>query len=486
MFSVVRILLIGGLVGKFLGVVRELFSAWAFGVGVVSNSFRLSQAAFLIPLHGFLSDAVNSGFSPVYSRLRVEDPLSATRLFLAVHWAMVALSLVVAVFIYLFAPSWVSFLAPGFDEEAMSLSVDMVRVLVFAMPAYGAVAVCGAAELCSGSGRIASMRASVQSVGLIIGTLAAWSFSAPVFIAVGFLLSYIFLAVFGWFVLHKDGVRLVPIRGDLSNGMHNFFLVLGSVRLLLLVPISIQLYQIVEKRVASTIDPSVISALDYSRFISETAILLLAMPFGMAGLSSMAVMSEREFAESAWKSVRAMFFVGIPSSMVLVVNSEYLVRVLFLRGAFSQQGVAFTAELLSGLAIGLPFQLVGYACLKFLSARGRNRVVVAVTVCAVLFSVLVNLTVVESFGIKALAFSLFSFGFFIGIGSIVSIGLLRRSIVEYWPLFAAGFFLWAIKFSLGEGGFFWLMFSAISSAVLLFAVPRYREYGLSLLRAFWR
>ena len=74
MFKVVRVLLLGGMVGKLLGVLRELIFAWLFGTGAVASAFRLAQSAFLIPLHGFVSESINGAFTPKYSAQRETEP----------------------------------------------------------------------------------------------------------------------------------------------------------------------------------------------------------------------------------------------------------------------------------------------------------------------------------------------------------------------------------------------------------------------------
>ncbi|PTT74992.1 virulence factor MviN, partial [Pelomonas sp. HMWF004] len=74
MQGLVKRLLLGGIAGKVLGVLRELVAAWCFGTGLVANAYRLAQAAFLLPLHGFVPDAINGAFTPRYARLRVDDP----------------------------------------------------------------------------------------------------------------------------------------------------------------------------------------------------------------------------------------------------------------------------------------------------------------------------------------------------------------------------------------------------------------------------
>ena len=165
MFSTVRTLLFGGLAGKLLGVFRELISAALLGTGRLASAFRLSQAAFLIPIQGFIADALTSGFTPQYSRDRHRDRANAARLFAGMHAVIAVFSIVVGGNLLIFATYWVHLLAPGFDHDTFVTAVSMVRSLAFAMPLYALTALYAAAELAAGRAGMSAARATVQRRG---------------------------------------------------------------------------------------------------------------------------------------------------------------------------------------------------------------------------------------------------------------------------------------------------------------------------------
>ena len=194
MFASARTLLFGGLLGKALGVARELVTAALFGTGPIAIAYRLAQAAFLIPLNGLLSDAFGAGFTPAYARARADDddacaadwrggepglrsdePSSRSRrpssrsgrLFAATHAVVLGASVAVGALLAFFARTWVHTLAPGLDLATAQMATRMVTVLAFAMPCYALTSLYASAELAAGDARMAAARASAQNVGLL-------------------------------------------------------------------------------------------------------------------------------------------------------------------------------------------------------------------------------------------------------------------------------------------------------------------------------
>ncbi len=402
MYRVVRTLLLGGLFGKALAILRELISAWLLGTGTVASAYRLAQAAFLIPLHGFVSDALSVGFTPAFSR-RARDPSgSGAALFATMHAILLAVSVIVSLILMVFAGTWVRLLAPGFDAVASVMATQMVQVLAVALPAYAVTALYSSADLALGAGQISAARASMQSLGLIAGTILAWWLSQPVFIAVGFSTAYIALAVWGWWVCRRNGLQIWPSQTQLTHAMQPLKEVGRAFLTVIWLPVLAQVHLIVERRVASVVHPAAVAALDYAKFVSETAVLLIAVPFGLAGLAAMARMAAEEFKATTVQSLKVMLYVGLPASALLWANSHVVVQLLFGRGAFDATSVQVTSQILSALALGIWGQLVAYSGVKFLSAQGQNRFVLIATLIATGCAIAINLLFQKWLGVVAL------------------------------------------------------------------------------------
>lgn len=425
MFRIVRVLLLGGIVGKVLGIFRELLGAWLFGTGLVAGAFRLSQSAFLIPLHGFVSDAVNGGFTPNFSVWRETHPQRASALFAGMHAVLLGIGMLVGLLLFFVAPIWVKILAPGFSMEASQLATNMVRILALALPSYALVNLYAAAELVTGRGVITAARASIQSIGLIVGTVLAWWLNQPLWIPVGFVAGYIYLSIWGLYAAKAAGLAFNPFYFQAHDIKESLLSAWRIFRVLLWVPVILQINQIIERRVGSVLDPESIAGLDYARFITDTLVVLIAVPFGAAGQATMASLSQHEFEEKALATLRILLIIGIPISLMIAVNAELIVRIIFERGAFDAHSVQVTSAIITGQAIAIFAALIAYAAQRYLNARGQNKSVLFATASGAIVSIGMNLLLGPYLGVSVLGFSGAAMACVIAFMSVHRLGLFK-------------------------------------------------------------
>jgi putative peptidoglycan lipid II flippase len=422
----VKRLLFGGLAGKILGVLREVIAAWCFGTGLVASAYRLAQAAFLLPLHGFVSDVVSGAFTPQYARLRVSDPEAAERLFAAMQRVLLIAAISVAAALMIWGEYLVTLMAPGFSPSARQLSVQFVFMLAPALPAYVLIGLYGATELVHGESRILAARASIQSLGLMIGTLAAWWLNRPLLIAGGFVVSYFGLLLWAIVINRSLGLRFHVAAGGWGAWLAALKPVAKVFFVLMWVPLALQVSQIFERRTASLLDTNAVAAVDYARFITDTALILLAMPFGTAGQASMPTMTRQDFEATALRSIKVLLIIGIPISAFVWASAGWIVSNILGRGAFNSHSVDVTSTILSAQALGLFLMLVAYVAQKFLNARGKNKLVLVTSVGGAAVSVAINVGFANMLGISVLGYAAVASGGFIAVAGCASLGLLER------------------------------------------------------------
>jgi len=301
----------------------------------------------------------------------------------------------------------------------------MVQWMALAMPLYALTNLYASAQLASGKATVASARASAQSIGLIVGALLTWRSGDPLYIAQGFVAAYLFLTLWGFRDAWLRGLRPWPAAGEWREAYPAIMAIWRAIKVLLLVPVLMQLHFIVERRVASLVSGEAVAALDYARFISDTAVLLLAMPLGLAGLGAMPAMSEREFHAAARRSLRMLLYVSVPLSVLLCVHVDPIVRIVLERGAFDARSVLVTTTILQPLAAGLWALLLGYAGAKFMNARGRNWHLIAIYATGLGCNILLNLSLYRDLGSAALGIGAAAYGLVFGMGVLASLGMFR-------------------------------------------------------------
>ena len=90
----------------------------------------------------------------------------------------------------------------------------------------------------------------------------------------------------------------------------------------------------VERSDASRLTTGAVASLDYARTLTESALLLISQPVGLAVLSSHPPKDARAQIEAIARPVLA---VALPASAFLLVFAPDIVRLVFFRGAFGDE-----------------------------------------------------------------------------------------------------------------------------------------------------
>jgi putative peptidoglycan lipid II flippase len=362
----------GSLFGKLAGIVREMLLASLFGTSGVVAAVRTAQAATFIPVNFFTTDILSAGFLPLYTRYAGSDPERANGLFWFVGALLLVASVIVVGLLVIGAHLWIRVLVPGFGPQEQAHTVDFLGVFAIGVPFYIAGGLLSFREMGHGSYVLVSARATLQSVGMILGTLAAFFLHAPILLAWGFTGAYLVYCVWGLQRAVQRGGALPSSRlsrADIGGIGHDFWKVIKP---LLLLPLFLQSSIAVERVIASLLGVDVAAALDYAKFITDTGVLLFAVPLGLASLSVVSRMTEEECRQLVARILPALLLGTIPVSAAIAVHSHLVIALIYQRGAFGAGSTQLTEIILWGFALGLWAQVISYVLLKTLSARLRN------------------------------------------------------------------------------------------------------------------
>lgn len=416
----------GGLLGKVLGLLRESVLAYYFGASDVTAASRVANTAVLNPLNLLTADTLSGAFLPLETTLLREDASAAYRLYRSIQIVFFLLGVTFAVISVFAAERWVSFIAPGFDADLVEVSASIMIAMAFGAPSYLFYNMLCYLDMAHEQFKLPSWRATAQSLGMIAGVVAAFYLDMPSMIGWGFSGAYICLAVAGSIYSSRrryfvQGIDYSARRAALV--LLSFF---ARVRMLILLPVLSLASIITERMVASEMGVMTVAVVDYARLITETGLLLLATPVGLASLSTFAIIPAAVARSRFARILEPFLLVAIPAAALTGLFAPVLIELLFARGAFDEDSVAAASGVLRGLSVGLWAQAGVYVIVKVMNAQRRNAAAVLVMAVAVTITIAVRLPLAQWLGE-------FGLGLSVSAGFVVAV-ILGTSLMRAWRI----------------------------------------------------
>jgi len=360
------LLMAGALFSKVLGLVREVLVAHAIGASMIADSFRGGFTAIFLPIGFLQSETVPAILIPTYRAWYATG--EAARRFAGLSVALTLLAALLFLGVEAAAPAWIDILLGGFSEAARSMTLRFTRIMALAMPASVLLGCLSAAEIAQGRSRLTSARASVVNVAVIAGVSLLLTTGNAEALAWSFAAAFNGLAVWGLWLLLRDGsldVSAMSVRSIWAGGAAFFV----RLRPMALQPVAEYAAIWIERLLASGLLIGSLASLDYARTITDCAVLLVSQPIGLAVLSAG---PSRDIRAQMDALTRPALAFAIPGSIFLVLFAPELVELVFRRGAFDGTAVMLTSQALRGIAAGMWAMTLGWILLRILNSAGRN------------------------------------------------------------------------------------------------------------------
>ncbi len=424
------------LVSRLLGVIRDHILAGKFGAG---NELDVYYAAFRVPDMVFnlvVLGALSAGFIPVFTQLinDQKEQQKAWDLVNNVLNVLGVLMLVVVGVLFVCAEPLIKLITPGFDAQKLAETVWLTRIMFLSPILLGISSVVGGVLQSYKRFLIYSLSPIFYNLGIIVGAIwlvPSWG-----------------LAGLAWGVSLGSAAHLlvqVPSIWNLGwryqclidwrNKQLRVIFRMMTARTLSLVINQVNL--LVEMIFASMLAGG-------SLAIFNLANNLQSFPVGIFGLS-FAIAAFPAIAASAFdtekllyyfsKTIRQVFYFIVPSTAVLILLSEQMVRLILGGGKFDAWDASLTVDTVSCFALSLFAQATIPLLVRFYYARHDSRTPLRLGLIASVVNIALNAWLVKWLGVAglALAFSISSIVQFalliiflrIEIGHLDSLKLLR-------------------------------------------------------------
>ena len=393
-------------IGKIVGVVDDLVKARIFGTSAELDAFVAAGG-----LPELLNTVISGGalaapLIPVLaSYLSRNDQEGAWRLVSSVinlaFLATGALALLAA----LFAPWLVNHvIASGFSADQQALTAGLMRVTLLSTIIFAVSGVVMSILHAHQHFLFPALAPILFNLGIIGGAL----FLAPAWgvwgLAVGAVVGsamHLLVQVPG---LLRYGVRWLPVLGLNDPGLRRVLKLMGPRMLTLGV---VQLNTLIVVRLASEMSEGSVSALNFGWRLMQMPETLIGTALATAVFPTMSEMAARgrtsQLRDTLSATLRAVFAMGVPAALGLVLLGRPLIELLFRGGRFGSASTGVVLAALGGYAAGL----VGHAALEVTAraffARQDTRTPLLAAVLGIVIMVVSGLILRKPLGIAGLA-----------------------------------------------------------------------------------
>ena len=390
------------LLGKVLGLVRDMLLGHHFATGMAADAFL---AASSIPRNFFdaiFASAISASFIPVFNEyLEKEGKDEAFRLSSAFITVMTLLTAALSALGILLAEPVTALLADGFDAGTAALCALLLRILFPLMLFTGlAFSLVGILQSLGEFNIPALLSAASNAVIILYYVLFVGRFGV-VGLAVAFLLGWAVQVLIQLPPLRALGYRYVPMLRH--EGLHKIFLLAGPV----LVSTWVQpLNLIVARRFASHIDGGA-SALEYANTLYTIVAGVLVLSIANVIFPEMsryaAHADDAAMGESISGTLGAMLFLLTPMAAGLAVLARPVVRLLYEWREWGAASTDLTAGALAFLSLGM----LGYGVQIILSrafyAEQKGKIPLVAGAASVIANWILCKLLVQPLGLRGLA-----------------------------------------------------------------------------------
>jgi len=388
---------------KIISLLKESFVAAAYGTGPSFDAFII---ALLLPMTviSIVSGSLNGALIPTYIEIREQqDRQAAHRLYTTVLMLNTVLLLGLTLVMATTARLWLPIIASGFDAEKLALARTLlygslpIIVLTGFSTTWGALLNAGERFALVAIAPAFQPLAIVLVLGLFLSSMGIYA------LLVGTLLGVALETALIGIALSRQGHPLMPrwygatpafrkVCGQYGACIAGAFLVSGM--------------SLVDQAMASQLGPRSNSALAYGSRLTMLILSLGASSLGIAILPQLSKMT----AVHDWKGLQrfvktySMILLGIsiPVTLLLLLTSRFLLRVLLQHGSFSASDVDLVNQVQVFYLLRIPISTIGVLVTRSLTALKSNYVLTLISVFSFILNIIFDIIFMKKFGIAGI------------------------------------------------------------------------------------
>ncbi|WP_108063372.1 murein biosynthesis integral membrane protein MurJ [Poseidonibacter lekithochrous] len=395
----------GILTSRILGFIRDLLTASILGANIYSDIFFV---AFKLPnlfRRIFAEGAFTQAFIPAYAKSKHKIRFSSV-VFLQLFGFLIILSLLVSMFSHLVAKA----IAVGFDQETIDLAAPLFAINFYYLPMIFVVTFMSALLQYKNHFATTAYSTALLNLTMIGGLLIAQDMEKY---EITFYLSYGVLAggvlqilVHLYAIKRLNLLKIFHFKKHAKKEENKFYknfmsATVGSS--------TTHISAFLDTWLASFLMSGSISYLYYGNRVFQLPLALFAIATSIALFPMIARSIKNKDENKALNLMRksSLILFGLLSiaTLIGIVFDEFIISLLFERGAFTAQDTANTALILTMYLIGLiPFGVAKIFSL-WLYAKEQQFLAAKISMKSLAWNIVFSLALIEPYGAAGLAFA---------------------------------------------------------------------------------
>lgn len=396
-------LIFGLLFTKVFGIVRELALGNLYGPGAISDAYIIASN---IPnvIFGFLASGLVTTFIPIYSKVKSHKGLDvANKLMSNIMNILAGLSLILALFGFVFAEFLVNLFASGFDPSTQALAASFVRVSIFSVLFLAIKSICEGYLQINQMFLINPINGFVMNLIVISTIVVSFFTKQPVIMAYGILFASVVQTIISIILTKKYGYKhemFIDIKDENIGSMVKMAgpIILGS---------SIdQINKIIDTSIASSVMSGGVSTLNFAVKISDSILGIFVSAIATVMYPSLATQAAEGKMDQLKKTISKVLvsvnLLIIPASIGLMILSYPVIDILYGR-KFTPEQLTLTSTVLTLYSVGtIAFGMRQILVRTFYALHDSITPVVS-GIVAVVINIVLNLILSRIMGLPGLA-----------------------------------------------------------------------------------
>lgn len=362
----ISLIIVITLVGKILGLLRDIMLAGNYATGMEASAFMTASRIPRVFFDAIFASAISSSFIPIFNEY-LENKGKKEAFDLSSNFISIVgvFTLIMTVLGIAFSMPLTHLFADGFDAETASLCSQLLKFL-FPTVFFTGIAFSFVGILQSLDDFIAPAAMSIVSNGIIIVYFLFLNDRFGIYgLTAAFLLGWAAQGLIQIPSLIKKGYRY-KFKIDLKDsGIKKIFILMASVMVSTWIqPINL----LINTKFASRLySGSAVSAIEYANSLYTIIVGVFVLSVANVIFPELSRLSthndEAKFKDTIKSTLKVMFYLLIPMMIGLMIVSTPLVRLLYERNEFGAFSTAITSKALFFFAIGM----IGYGLQVILS-----------------------------------------------------------------------------------------------------------------------